>query len=379
MAAFPQFQLLAPELQAEISSFLQPPDLLNLMRTAKRIHALSVPNLYHRVDLDILVTEPTEDWPFASDNSIDVRGAQRQLMRTVAAHPEYANYIHDLSWHVFLDDCTPPPAPISPPVGWTEQMFPGLERAIALVPVPMHTVQDVSETPIDFFQRLEMAERVYLNFSRGDMVQELPSVLFPRVAAVHLAGLATERLASSILHSLGRLRELVLDHIHSPEPDFLPRLLDYLAGRCYNLERLALRKSGNARADEPFDVEAEEAVLTRFSYLADACRATLKTLTVALTPIFHGVVFFGPDNRPAHFRQWVLALAFSADWPRLAHLQLEGIALAPADIAAVHSAAPRVHVSVRDAVTAFEYPAPALVQLQAASAPSTKICRQSVP
>lgn len=367
MAAFPQFQLLAPELQAEISSFLPLHDLLNLMLTAKRIHALSAPNLYHRVDLDIVVNEPTEEWPFPSDDSFEVRRAQRRLIRTVAARPQYAHYIHDLSWHVFLDDCTPPPAPISPPAGWTEQMWPGLERAIALVPAPVHTVQEVAESPVDFFQRLEMAERVHLNFSRGEMVQDLPAVLFPRVAAVHLAGLATGRLASSILHSLGRLRELVLDHIHSPEPDFLPRLLEHLAGRCYSLERLALRKSGNARADEPFDLAAEEAVLTRFAALADACRATLTALTAALTPIFHGVVFFGADNRPAHFRRWVLPRAFGAGWPRLARLQLEGIALAPPDIAAIHAAAPRAHVSVRDAVTAFEYPAPAVLELHAAS------------
>ncbi|KZV83343.1 hypothetical protein EXIGLDRAFT_777680 [Exidia glandulosa HHB12029] len=370
MAAFPQFQLLAPELQAEVSSFLPVQDLLSFNRTSKRIHALTIPNLFRRVDLDLVVYEPATDaWPYQTDNALELRGTQRRLIRAVAAHPEYANYIHDLSWHVFLpEDCAPPPAPISPPATWPDHLYPGLEKAIALAPTSFtqRSSHETSTSPLEFFQRLEMAQRVRLNFSRGDMFQELPAFLFPRAHSIALAGLATERLACSVLHSLGRLRELVLDHIHSPEPDFVLRLLEHLTGHCDSLQHLALRKGGNSRADEPFDLLAEERTLVQFGHLANSCRATLQHLALGLTPIVHGIVFFGADNRLCHVREWFLPVVFNPElgaWPQLCEFSMEGIALESSDVARVQLNSPRVHITYcLDAEAALEEHAPVVAE-----------------
>jgi len=325
MVTFPQFQQLAPELQAEVSACLPTEDLLSLNLASRRLHALTIHQVLRRVDLDLVIESPaTASWPYQVDNSYELRANQRKLIHTLAQNPEYAAYIRDLSWHIFSD----------------------------------------AGVPLEFFRTLDQVEAIRLNVSRGDMAGSLDEAgaMFPRLTTVTLAGQVTPQLANMTLHSPSRLHELVLDHIYSPEPDFLLRLLDVLKGQCPVLERLALRRPGNSRSDEPFNVAAEETTLVAFASFANSCRATLTDLEFALTPLSHGIVFFGHDNRPSHVRAWLLPAVFApalGTWPLLRRLKLGGIALNSVDMSGISQAAPGVMVDLAlDADAPGEYPMP---------------------
>ncbi|KAH7106876.1 hypothetical protein BKA62DRAFT_219714 [Auriculariales sp. MPI-PUGE-AT-0066] len=326
MIAFHRFQQLAPELQAEVSACLPTSDLLNLNVASREMHALTTAHVLRRIELDLVVYEPaTAAWPYQVDNSMELHQAQRKVIDTVAKHPEYAGYVHDLSWHVFAD---------------------------------------AGGMPSDFFRSLNSVERVRLNVSRGELMLDHANfgTLFPRMSAMTFAGQVTSELTAMTLHSPARLHELVLDHVHSPEPDFLLQLLEQLVGNCPELERLALRKPGNARGHEPFDLVTEEATLRRFAALANSCRATLSHLELTLTPMSHSIIFFGCDNRSWHVRSWLLPATFDpalGAWPLLRHLKLGGIALEPSELSHIKQAAPRVDVSLEvDAAAPGEYAMP---------------------
>ena len=325
---------------------------LQLNLVSKGFRVLCLPLIYRDVDLSThnsgilhpvhLLTWGPNPTPLerAEDKIKQVQKAQESFLDTLLQHPEYALFIHALTWTLTfgpdLDDQDLPVDHIHHPHNQTWRVLLTLEKV----------------------QRLDLASEHYL--MRHAYVRDCPELLFPAAKSVRLSGVMNEKLAGSIIsHRPDRLEELIIDDVQhwGLHADGRPLTDDFYGNRAHqrmnepgiyppgpirgifdssrrysNLKDLFLRKAASESVtDIEWVPEADIAVYKEWASLITSVKGHLKRLTFeqAARPSGSYMRSGGghQTRRPMdqRFHDYLLPVFLEGGWNNLERLEIHGV------------------------------------------------------
>jgi hypothetical protein len=366
MAAFTLVEL-PRELLISLFELCDHATLCSVAQVSKAMRKLSVPLLYHEIDLSthnrgvirytdrVVSTELYADGdpqPFPND-SFKQKVAKRQgmFLSTMSEHREYAPWVQRLTWTLLF-------GPVQ------DDDHDGVQTTCDM---DVQTTCDMEwDGPLQFpetttWDVLESLTNVrYLDFASlhyrmtKPEVRNCPPVLFPNATTVRLLGWMNKELATAIVSSnMNQLEHLAIDDVqhwgqhpdgepwydnpwdlpnHIGEAEFIPPgvmlgLLEPLCDLCPRLTSLFLRKAGQASWTRMCGRETmDEMIYEEWARYIGTVKHTLQYFTFE-----QGVDAIpargGPRERPmdTRFVKHILPVLVNGGWTSLKRLELRGI------------------------------------------------------
>ncbi|MCJ1462035.1 hypothetical protein MMC07_000635 [Pseudocyphellaria aurata] len=319
MANF-MFSSLPDEILASVAEQCDQGDLFNLCLVSKRMYEGCNRVLYRHVDLEgklpgshVVLTEQSEDYHRTHDAIMK----EQSFVLTLEEHPEYGKYVRSYKG-VLCED-----------MRFVNYSL----RHVRSVEIGSRT-NNATETP-------------------GPLGRTIADNLFQSATSVTLVGCLDYNLAKSILNAIDPTMlehlclNMVQDHaIEHLTPGHMPgdtsedgRIVAYgatsgllrpLTGRCTALRTLTLRRVGQINVTHEWDAGAEDASYTELASFIDSVRSSLVRFTYEQSGQWRRRAIPARANTSNRimdhqFRHIILPAFVSANWPRLASIELQGV------------------------------------------------------